>query len=193
MGLFTRNWGLILLRGIVAILFGIFALNRPHLTLAMLVLWFGIYVLIDGAFSLFGALAGWGHREDRWLLLLEGLVGIGVGFVTLQAPGITAVALMFFIAIWALASGVLRIIAAIRLRRQISGEFWMILSGIAAIVFAFLVMERPGAGALAMIWAIGWFAIFMGAMLVMLSFRLRSLTRPGYRIDAATPRPRRAA
>ena len=85
-GLFTRNWWLMLFRGIVAILFGIFALRRPGMTLAALVLLFGAYALIDGAFSLFGAIAGWRHREDRWLLLLEGFIGLGAGFVTLQAP-----------------------------------------------------------------------------------------------------------
>ena len=193
MGLFARNWWLMLLRGIVAILFGIFALRRPGMTLAALVLLFGVYALVDGAFSLIGALAGWRHREDRWLLLLEGFIGLGAGFVTLQAPGITAVALVFFIAAWALATGVLRIIGAIRLRREVSGEFWLVLSGIAAVVFAFLVMERPAAGALAMVWMIGWFAVFMGAMLVMLSFKLRSLRGPDYQPGVVEPPTRRAA
>jgi uncharacterized membrane protein HdeD (DUF308 family) len=192
-GMFARNWWVTLLRGIIAILFGIFALNRPGITLAALVLLFGVYALVDGACSLIGALAGWRHREDRWLVLLEGLVGIGAGFVTLQAPGITAVALIFFIAAWALATGVLRIVAAIRLRKVISGEFWMVLSGIAAVVFAFLVMERPAAGALAMVWMIGWFALLMGAMLVMLSFRLRGLRRLDYQAGLEQPPTRRAA
>ena len=90
-------------------------------------------------------------------------------------------------AAWALATGVLRIIGAIRLRREISGEFWMVLSGLAAIVFAFLVMEQPAAGALAMVWMIGWFAVVMGSMLVMLGFKLRTLSRPGYRVGVAQP------
>jgi uncharacterized membrane protein HdeD (DUF308 family) len=192
-GLFARNWWLILLRGAVAIIFGLFALRRPGITLSALVLLFGVYALVDGAFSLFGAAIGWRHREDRWLLLLEGLIGLGVGFLTLQAPGITALALVFFIAAWALATGVLRIIAAIRLRREISGEFWMVLSGIAAVVFAFLVMQRPAAGALAIVWMIGWFAIFIGAMLVMLSFKLRSLRRLDYQSGVVEPPTRRAA
>ena len=186
-GLFSRSWWLIVLRGVVAILFGILALRNPGVTLAVLVLWFGVYALVDGAFSVFGAIAGWRFREDKWLLLLEGLIGIGAGIVTLQAPGMTAVALLFFIAAWALATGVLRIIGAIRLRREISGEFWMVLSGLAAIVFAFLVMEQPAAGALAMVWMIGWFAVVMGSMLVMLGFKLRTLSRPGYRVGVAQP------
>jgi uncharacterized membrane protein HdeD (DUF308 family) len=176
-GLFTKNWWVLLVRGIVAMLFGILAFARPGITLAALVLLFGFYALVDGIFSLIAAFSGWQYREDRWLLILEGLIGLGAGFVTLRAPAITAVALTFFIAVWALATGVLRIVEAVRLRKEISGEFWLALSGILSVLFAFLVMLRPAAGALAMAWVIGWWALFMGAMLVMLSFKLRSMRR----------------
>jgi uncharacterized membrane protein HdeD (DUF308 family) len=189
-GFFTRNWWILLLRGIVAILFGILALSLPLLTLGTLVLLFGVYALVDGVVSLFGALAGWQHRENRWLLFLEGLIGLGAGFVTLRSPVITAVVLIFFMAAWALATGVVRIIGAIRLRREISGEFWLALSGIASVAFAFFVMLRPAAGALAMIWVIGWYALFMGATLVALSFKIRSLRR---RTEVIEPQHRRAA
>jgi uncharacterized membrane protein HdeD (DUF308 family) len=191
--MFARNWWVLLMRGIVAILFGILALSRPGITLAALVILFGAYALVDGIFSLFGAIAGWRHREDRWLLLLEGFLGIGAGFLTLRAPGITAIALVFFIAAWALATSMVRIIGAIRLRKEISGEFWLILSGIAGVVFAFMVMARPGAGALAMVWLIGWYAIVMGAMLTFLSFRLRSLRRPEVPVAVPQAPTRRAA
>ena len=192
LGLFTRNWWVLLLRGIVAILFGILAFRAPGMTLAALVVLFGVYALVDGVFSLFGAIAGWGHHESRWLLLLEGLIGLGAAFVTLRAPALTAVALMFFMAAWALATGMLKIIGAIRLRREISGEFWLALSGIASVIFAFLVMLRPVAGALAMIWVIGWYALFMGVTLIILSFKLRGLRRPDYRAVTEPP-TRRAA
>jgi uncharacterized membrane protein HdeD (DUF308 family) len=179
MDLFTKNWWVILLRGIVTILFGILAMTRPGMTLAVLVLLFGIYALIDGVFALFSAIGGWQHREDRWLLVLEGLIGIGAGFATLHAPVLTTVVLLFFIAVWALATGVLKIVEAIRLRREISGEFWLVLSGIVSVAFAFLVLLRPMAGALAMAWVIGWYALFLGAMLVMLSIKLLGLRRRG--------------
>src|SRR5436190_15373234 len=178
-GLFTKNWWVLLLRGIVAVLFGILAITRPGITLAVLVLLFGIYAVVDGCFALFAAIGGWSHREDRWLLLLEGFIGIGAGILTLRAPGITTVALLFFIAAWALATGVLRIVAAIRLRKEITGEFWLALSGIASVVFAFLVMMNPAAGALAMAWLIGWYALFLGATLVMLSIKLHDMRRLG--------------
>jgi uncharacterized membrane protein HdeD (DUF308 family) len=173
--MFTKNWWILLLRGIVAILFGLLAIMRPVMTVAVLVVLFGSYALVDGVFALCAALTGWCHREDRWLLLLEGLIGIGAGFATLRAPALTTVALIFFIAVWALATGVLRIVEAIRLRKEISGEFWLVLSGIASVIFAFLVMLRPAAGALAMTWLIGWYALCLGSMLVLLSFKLRNL------------------
>lgn len=173
--LFARNWWVLLFRGIVAILFGLLAFNRPLVTLATLVVVFGIYAILDGIFSLFAAITGWRRREDVWLLLLEGLLGLGAGILTLRAPALTAVALMFFIAVWALATGMLRIVEAIRLRSEISGEFWLGLSGLASVIFAFLVLLRPAAGALAMAWLIGWYALLMGVMLVILSLRLHHL------------------
>jgi uncharacterized membrane protein HdeD (DUF308 family) len=178
-GLFTMNWWVLLLRGIAAVLFGILAITRPGITFAVLVLLFGIYAVVDGCFALFAAIGGWSHREDRWLLLLEGFIGIGAGILTLRAPSITTVALLFFIAAWALATGVLRIVAAIRLRKEITGEVWLALSGIASVIFAFLVMMNPAAGALAMAWLIGWYALFLGAMLVMLSIKLHNLRELG--------------
>jgi uncharacterized membrane protein HdeD (DUF308 family) len=192
-GLFTRNWWVLLLRGTAAMLFGILALRIPGMTLAALVLLFGVYALVDGVFDLFAAVVGWRHRENRWLLLLEGFIGVGVGIVTLRAPAPTTVALIFTIAVWALATGVLKIVEAIRLRKEISNEFWLALSGIASVVFAFLVMLRPAAGALAMVWVMGWYALLMGAMLIVLSFELRGLRKPDYQAGVTEPRTRRAA
>ena len=175
LGLFTRSWWVVFLRGLVAIVFGILAFAWPGVTLATLVLLFGGYVLLDGIFSLFAAISGWRHREDRWLLLLEGFIGIWAGTVTFRTPAITAVMLVLFIAVWAMATGVLRIVAAIRLRKEISGEVWLAFSGLASVVFAFMIMLRPGAGALALLWVIAGYALVLGASLVMLGIELRSL------------------
>jgi uncharacterized membrane protein HdeD (DUF308 family) len=166
-----------MLKGIIAVLFGLLAISRPGMTLAVLVLLFGIYALLDGIFSLFAAVSGWSHREDRWLLVLEGVIGLLAGFATLRAPALTTFVLIFFIAAWALATGVLRIVGAIRLRKEISGEFWLALSGVLSVVFAFLVMLQPAAGALALAWLIGWYAMFLGAILIMFSFKLLSVRR----------------
>jgi uncharacterized membrane protein HdeD (DUF308 family) len=177
--MFTRNWWTLLLRGIVAVLFGILALSRPGITLAVLIVLFGVYALIDGCFALVAAVSGWSHREDRWLLVLEGAIGVLAGFAALRAPALTTVALMFFIAAWALGTGVLKIVESIRLRREVKGEFWLALSGAASVIFAFMVMLSPLAGALAMAWLIGFYAILLGGMLIMLGLKAHSLHRFG--------------
>jgi uncharacterized membrane protein HdeD (DUF308 family) len=169
----SRYWWAFVVRGIFAILFGILAYAWPGITLATLVIFFGAYVLIDGILLVIKTIGKWAERDDRWLLLLWGLLGIGIGVITLVAPGITAVALIFYIAAWSLATGVLEIAAAIRLRKEIQGEGWMFLSGIASIVFAVLVMFFPGAGALALLWLIAAYAIIFGVMLVILGIKLR--------------------
>jgi uncharacterized membrane protein HdeD (DUF308 family) len=169
----SRYWWAFVVRGIFAILFGILAYAWPGITLATLIIFFGAYVLIDGILLVIKTIGKWGERDDRWLLLLEGLLGIGIGVITFVAPGITAVALIFFIAAWSLATGVLEIATAIRLRKEIRGEGWMILSGIASIVFAILVMFFPGVGALGLLWLIAAYAIVFGVMLVILGIKLR--------------------
>jgi uncharacterized membrane protein HdeD (DUF308 family) len=169
----SRYWWVFVVRGIFAILFGILAYAWPGITLATLIIFFGAYVLIDGILLVIKTIGKWGERDDRWLLLLEGLLGIGIGVITFVAPGITAVALIFFIAAWSLATGVLEIATAIRLRKEIRGEGWMILSGIASIVFAILVMFFPGVGALGLLWLIAAYAIIFGVLLVILGLRLR--------------------
>ena len=193
LGLFTRNWWVLLLRGIFAVIFGIIAFRAPVLTLGVLVLIFGIYALIDGVFALVAAFSGWSHRENRWLLVLEGLVGIGAGFLTLHATALTTMALLFFIAMWALTTGILKIIAAIRLRKEITNEFWLALSGVASVLFAFLVMMNPVAGAVAVVWLIGWYELIMGGMMIILAIKLHGLRRPDVRAHLTPPRAREAA
>ncbi len=191
-GLFVRNWWVLLLRGLLAIVLGVLVFTRPAWTLAAVVLAFGVYALVEGASALFAAIAGWLHRDDRWLLLLEAVVGIGVGVVTLRTPGITAIVVIFFIAVWALATGVLRIVEGVRLRREIPGEVWLVLGGVASVIFALLVMMRPLAGALAMVRVIGAYALILGATEVMLAFKIRGARQTG-RPGVSEPSHRRAA
>lgn len=174
-GLFTRSWWVVLLRGIAGIAFAVLAFAWPGVTLATLVLLFGVYVLVDGIGCLYGAVSGWRHREDRWLLLLEGIVGIWAGTVMLRTPVLTAVLLTMLIAVWALGTGVLRIVAAIRLRKEISGEIWLALSGLASVIFAFMLMLRPATGALALVWVVAGYALVFGTSLIMLGLELRGL------------------
>jgi uncharacterized membrane protein HdeD (DUF308 family) len=173
--LLARRWWLIALRGVAAIVFGILAVTLPGITLATLIILFGAYAFVDGIFAVIHALGGGDESESMWLLLLEGLLGIGVGLITFFEPGLTAIALLFYIAAWNLATGVLEIAAAFRLRKQLTGEFWLLVGGLASIIFAIILMTHPAAGALALIWVIGIYAILFGIALLALSFRLRGL------------------
>jgi len=173
----SRNWWVLLLRGIVAIVFGVLAWMQPGISLAALVLLFGAYSMADGILGAWTAVAGRKEHEHWWVLLLEGLVGIGVGVLTLFAPGVTALALLFYIAIWAVTTGVLEIVAAIRLRKEIEGEWLLVLGGLASVAFGVLLMARPGAGALAVLWIIAAYAVVFGAILVVLAFKARNFGR----------------
>jgi uncharacterized membrane protein HdeD (DUF308 family) len=164
----------VLLRGLIAIAFALIAFTRPGVTVATLVLIFGFYMLFDGISSLVAAFGRHRH-EDRWLLVLEGVIGIWAGLVTLRAPGVTAAVLVFFISIWAMATGFLRIVEAIRLRKQISGEMWLALSGVLAILFALMLMVRPVAGALALVWVLAGYVLILGVLLVFLGIELKSV------------------
>jgi uncharacterized membrane protein HdeD (DUF308 family) len=134
----------------------------------------GAYALADGILGIWIAIAGRDEHEHRWVLLLWGLIGIGVGILTLLVPGVTALALLFYVAIWAVATGVLQIVAAIRLRKEIEGEWLLILGGIASVVFGAILMARPLAGALALLWLIGTYAVIFGVILVILAFKART-------------------
>lgn len=171
--LLAATWWVLLLRGIIAILFGVAAYAWPGMTLATLVMFFAAFVLVDGVFDVFAAFSGRKENENWWVLLLEGLLGIAFGVITWTRPGVTVVVLLLFIAFWALATGILRIIMAIRLRKEIEGEWWLILSGLASVLFGVVVMARPGAGALAMLWVIAAWAIITGIFLVILAFKAR--------------------
>jgi len=169
----ARNWGAIAIRGVAAIIFGLLTILMPGLTLAALVLLFGAYALVDGVFSIIAAVRRRASDPPWWALLLEGVVGIAAGIVTFALPGLTAVTLIYVIAAWAIVTGVLEVAAAVRLRRQLSGEWRLVLSGVLSIVFGVLMMVAPGAGALAMMLWIGAYAIVFGGLLLALAFRLR--------------------
>lgn len=169
----SRSWWLLVLRGLAALTFGILTWVLPGISLASLVLLFGAYAMADGILCLWTAFAGPKNHESWWLLLVIGLVGIGVGILTFAAPGVTALGLLIYIAAWAIATGVLAIVAAIRLRREIEGEWALVLAGLASVVFGVLIMANPGAGALALLWLIGSYAIVFGVLLLVLAFKAR--------------------
>lgn len=169
----SRSWWLLLLRGLAAIVFGVLTWFQPGISIAALVLLFGAYSMSDGILGVWTAIIGRKDHEHWWVLLLEGLLGIGVGVLTFLVPGITALALLFYIAIWAIATGVLEIVAAIRLRKDIKGEWALILAGLASVLFGVLLVAQPAAGALALLWLIASYAIVFGVLLVVLAFKAR--------------------
>ncbi len=169
---YTQYWWVFVVRGVLAILLGIFALTWPLQTVAALVLAFGAVALIDGIFSIATAFAGRKLTEDWWVLLVQGLFGMLVGIVTVLNPAATAVVLLIAIAVWAIGLGLLQIVAAVRLRHEISGEWWLAIGGVAGIAFGLLLMRNPAGGALAVLWLIGTYAVVWGVMLAIGGFEM---------------------
>ena len=164
----SHYWWVMLLRGILAILFGFLAFAMPGLTLFTLVMLWGAYALVDGIMAMVA-----GVRTRAWSMLLIGLLGLAAGFVTIINPNITAVVLLYFIAAWAIVRGLFEIVTAIEVRKEIDNEWLLILDGVLSVVFGGALLWRPGVGALAMVWMIATFAIIYGIMLIPLAFRLR--------------------
>lgn len=180
MSVLVNNWWTFVLRGILAILFGLLVFFMPGMALLTLVFLFGFYALADGLFSLAAALRWTGGAEQQpwWALLLHGILGVVAGFLALTLPGITAVVLLYIIAGWALATGIMEIVAAIRLRQQIQGEWLLVLSGVLSIILGVLLALFPVAGALAVVLWIGAYAIVVGVLLLVLGFKLRKWLGP---------------
>jgi len=171
----SRNWWLVALRGALAVVFGIAAFVWPGITFGVLVLLFGAYAFIDGVVVLgFGLMAA-GDHEQWWPLVLGGIVGIAVGVMTFMRPVAMALALVYVIGAWAIVTGLLEIVAAIRLRDVITSEWLMGFSGVLSIVFGVLVLAQPGSGALAMVFVFGFYAILAGISQISLGWRLHGL------------------
>jgi uncharacterized membrane protein HdeD (DUF308 family) len=168
----AKNWWLLLLRGIAAIIFGVLAFVWPGLTLLTLILFYGAFALVDGVLAIAAAVTG-GAPAPRWWLAIVGLLGIAAGLLTFLMPGVSALVLLFFIAGWAIATGVLQIIGAIQLRKEIDNEWLLILGGVVSVLFGVGMMLAPGAGALALVWVIGIYSVVLGVTFVALAFRLK--------------------
>ena len=172
-----RSWWIFLLRGLAAIAFGIMAFVWPALTLAVLIVIFGAFVLVDGVFGLIDTVR---HRDRLgriWPLVLDAILGIAVGLLTLFWPGVTALVLVMFVAACAVVGGLLRIVLAYQIRHEITGEWVLIASGLLSILFGGLLFALPQAGLVTMAWIIGFYAVAFGLLFVLLSLHLRKLGR----------------
>lgn len=171
----TRNWWLVVVRGLLAILFGLTALFWPGLTWLVLVLMFGIYAIVDGVLAMLSGLVS-SRYSRRWsMFLVEGVISVAAGVIALLRPGLASLVLIMVIAAWAILTGILEIIAAIRLRREITNEWMLALGGFISIVFGVLMLFQPAAGSLVITLMIGAYALMFGVLLVILGFRLRKL------------------
>lgn len=171
----ATHWWIFLLRGILGILFGVLAFAMPGITLASLVLVWGAYAFTDGIFALWSAVFGSSDNDNCWLVGLQGVIGVAAGVIAFIMPMVTGLGLLMVIAAWSMAVGVLQIVAAVRLREEITNELWLGLSGLVSILFAFFVIARPGEGALATIWIIGAYSTVFGVTLIAFAFRVRKV------------------
>jgi uncharacterized membrane protein HdeD (DUF308 family) len=181
---FTSSWWALVLRGLAAIGFGVLAFLWPHITLTALVFLWGAYALVDGVLAIAAGVKSHGENKRWWVMLLEGILGVAAGVIAFVIPGITALVLLIVIAAWAMVTGVFEIAAAIQLRKFIKGEWLLGLAGVASVLFGVALLLNPGAGAIALVWVIGAYAIFFGVLLIALGLRLHSLVRS---VDRMSP------
>jgi uncharacterized membrane protein HdeD (DUF308 family) len=170
-----RFWWVFLVRGILAIVFGILALTSPKGTIEALILFFGAWALVAGIFSAIGAFGAKGVSDHWWVWLLAGLVGIAAGVLTFLNPRATGLALLIWLAVWAIVSGAFDIATAVRWRKEIRGEGWLILAGAAWVVFGLLLLKNPLAGAIALVTLLGVYAIVLGVILIAVSFKAKKM------------------
>ena len=170
----ARAWWTFILRGVVAILFGLVCLLFPPLAIIGLATLFGFWLIMDGVTGLAGA---WSARGSGgwWVSLLEGIAGLVAGFLAIVWPVITAFVLVLLVGAWAILSGVFEIWTAIRLREHIKGELFLAIAGVISILFGLYVIIFPGAGILSVLWLIAVFALAFGVTLIALGWRLRGI------------------
>ncbi len=170
-----RHWWTMALRGLLGIILGIVAFVWPGITVAALVLLFGVYAIIDGVVALVASFRLMEGHGRWWPALLEGLCGIAAGIVAFAWPGLTAVALIYLIAAWAIVTGVFQIVAAVQLRRYIAGEWMLALGGVVSILLGALLFAFPVAGLVVWAWMVGAYALLFGILMLALGFKLRAL------------------
>lgn len=178
----SKYWWVFTLRGLIAVAFGLAALLWPALTLGVMVLLFGLFALFEGGLAIVTSF-GKGDEKGGWTLLFEGVAGLLVCVIVLLGaslgsilwPRVAAVMLVFYIAGWAILAGLFKIITAIRIRREVKGEWMLGLSGCVSILFGLILILNPGAGVVAVAWLIGIFAIILGIFLTLLGLRFRGM------------------
>jgi uncharacterized membrane protein HdeD (DUF308 family) len=171
--LMARKWWLITLRGVAAVMFGILAFIWPGITLLTLIWLYSAYALVNGTLAFVLAFSAPKGVRRSGSLIFQGLFSIAVGVIAFLMPGITALALVILIAAWAIVTGIFEIAAAVRLRKVITNEWLLVLAGLLSVGFGVVMLARPAAGAVALVWWIASFTLIFGVLLIALSFRMR--------------------
>ena len=182
-----RNWWALVLRGILAVIFGILIIVSPGIALTSLILVLGAYFLVDGIFAVAGALAHRDHYHPWWLTLVEGIIGIIAGIAAFVYPGLTALTLLYVLAVWAILTGIFEVVAAVQLRKVVQGEWLLAVSGVLSVLFGILLIVFPGTGILALLTVLAAYAIIFGVLLIVLGFRMRGMTTGMGGTHAPTP------
>ncbi|HEX6270096.1 MAG TPA: HdeD family acid-resistance protein [Anaerolineales bacterium] len=175
----ARNWRLVVLRGILAILFGVMAFGWPSMTWIILIMMFGVYTLADGLVALGTGLSRTNGSPRWWTVLLEGVLSLAAAVVALLWPEIIALIMVFVIAGWAVLTGILEIVAAIRLRAEIKNEWLLALGGLVSIALGVFLFFQPVTGGIAIIWTLAAYAMIFGVLLIALGLRLRDRIMSG--------------
>lgn len=176
LSMLSKNWWVFLLRGLIAVAFGIIALLQPGIALSALILLFAVYAIADGIGHLL-LLFSVVRVSPWWVHLLSGLLSLAAGIIALAWPSLTAGALLILVASWAIVTGVFAIIAAIRFRSVLENEWLYILNGLLSVGLGVLFIAMPGAGILSLVWLLGLWALLVGILLIVFAFRLRSRRR----------------
>ena len=175
--LFARNWWIYIIRGVLALIFGMYAWFMPGIAMKILLMFFGIFVLIEGIFAIVGSIAGRKYSEVWWIVLLEGIAGLALGLFTLTRPGYVATVIVIFIAVWAIWGGLFRILAAIRLRKELDSEWLLVFGGIVSILFGLMLFRHTGAGIVAISWLIAFFASMFGVLLISFGIKVKKFQK----------------
>lgn len=171
----TRFWWVLVLRGIVSIIFAVFAFLNPKVAFEALILVLGVFLVADGATAVFLGVRMRGHDEDWWITLLEGAMGMGLGLVALINPELTAAGLILVLAVWLLVTGVFEIGTAIKLRKEIDNEWLLGTAGVVSIALGGLMIANPNFGEVSVMWWIGLYALFFGLLLLGLGWKMRKI------------------
>ncbi len=175
--LFAKSWWVYVIRGVLALIFGLYAWFIPGVAMKVLLMFFGIFVFIEGIVAIVGSIAGRKYSDVWWLVLLEGIAGLVIGLMTLTRPEFVATLIIIFIALWAIWGGLFRIIVAIRLRKELDSEWLLVFGGIVSMLFGLMLFKHPGAGILAVSWLIGFFASMSGVLLITFGIKAKKFQK----------------